>query len=143
LDDQEASTRQLVSALFELERIDPAPVTAIPSLLQLLKHDDSWVRVRAINALAYMENAANCAVPQIADHLWDSVGFVRTGAATALDHITHMELVDSYAKFEPGENGFSYDEPDGRISGKAREWWNSEGQFRNWSAGENYCEIQP
>ena len=143
LDNQEASPRQLVLALFELERVEPVPVKAMPLLLRLLKHDDPEVRVRAINALAYIGDAAHCAVPQIAAHLWDLTAYVRTGAATALDHITHVDLVSFYAKFERGENGFSYDEPEGRISGKARDWWSSEGQYRNWSSENDYCEAQP
>ncbi len=143
LSDQETSASRLVLALFDLEKVDPAPVQVIPILLRLLEHDDPHVRIRAINALAYMGSAAACAVPKIAVHLWDSDRFVRTGAATALDYITHVKLVESYAKFKRGEDSFFADQPEGEASGKAREWWKLQGQYRDWSSSQNYCEIQP
>ena len=133
------SSRELITALFELERQAPPAVKAIPLLIRFLEYDDPYVRVRAINALVGMGNAGNCAVPRIAVHLWDSTGFVRTGAAAALDHMTQVDLVDSYVKYRLLENGFLYDEPEGRLSGKAKEWWMSEGQYRNWSLEEKYC----
>lgn len=133
------SSRELIAALFELERQVPPAVKVIPLLIRFLEYDDPHIRVRAIHALAGMGNAGNCAVPRIAAHLWDSMGFVRTGAAAALDHMAQADLVDSYAKYEPLQNGFSYDEPEGRISGKARAWWMSGGQHRNWSSEEKYC----
>ena len=133
------SSRELITALFELERQVPPAVKAIPLLIRFLEYDDPEIRVRAINALAGMGNAGNCVVPRIAAHLWDSTGFVRTGAAAALDHMTQVDLVDPYEKYEPLQNGFTYDEPEGWLSGKAREWWMSEGQYRNWSPEEEYC----
>ena len=133
------SSRELIAALFELERQASPAVKAMPLLIRFLEYDDPHVRVRAINALAGMGNAGNCAMPRIATHLWDSTGFVRTEAAAALDHKTQVDLVDSYVKYKPLQNGFLYDEPEGRLSGKAREWWMSEGQYRNWALEEKYC----
>ncbi len=143
LNDPETSARQLVLTLFDLEYIEPPPTKTISILLRLMSHDDPWVRVSAINALASMNDAAYCAVPQIAAHLSDKNSFVRTGAAIALDHITHTDLVETYMKFQRGEHGFSYDEPEGRLSGVAREWWNSTGQYQNWLLNQNFCQPQP
>ncbi len=133
------NSRELTTFLFELERQVPPVVRTIPLLINFLEYDDPEIRVRAINALAGMGNAGNCAVPHIAAHLWDSTGFVRTGAAAALDHMSQVDLVDSSEKYKPLQNGFIYDEPEGWLSGKARDWWISEGQYRNWSSEDEYC----
>jgi hypothetical protein len=133
------NSRELITALFELERQVPPAVKTIPLLIKFLEYDNPDIRVRAINALAGMGSAGNCAVPLIASHLWDSTGFVRTGAAAALDHMAQVDLVESSTKYKPLQNGFSYDEPEGWLSRKAREWWMSEGQYQNWSSEEEYC----
>ncbi len=142
LSNSNASARVIVEALYDLEKSKTPITEALPLLIRLLRHDDPEVRAVAIHVIGSMGNSAACAVPQLAERLWDLSAFVRTASAVSIDYITAIDLVDSYLKFEPLGRGFLYDEPEGRLTGKARDWWKSKGQFQDWSSQKNYCKAQ-
>ncbi len=114
---------------------------AIPYLLQNLTSPREDVRRYSIFVLGTIGPPANCAVPQLATFLWDPASTVRSATAGALTEITQIELVeDEIYKLDPVAVGsVAIDEPEGHISGIARNWWLNTGQNMNWST-EN-CMI--
>jgi len=114
---------------------------AIPYLLQNLASPREDVRRYSIFVLGTIGTPAQCAVPQLATFLWDPDRFVRSATAGALTEITQIELVeDEIYKLDPTMVGGVFaDEPEGNISGIAREWWLNTGQGMNWPV-EN-CEL--
>lgn len=135
-----SSSRELTRAMFALEKWGISATIAVPSLVPLLEHEDPDVRATAIHTLGTMGSAAKCALPLLAERLWDPIGFVRTASASAIDYVSGVDLVESYAKLDPSKSGWVYDEPEGSITGRAREWWTSEGQYTDWDSSSTPCK---
>jgi HEAT repeat protein len=119
----------------------PSAESAIPYLLQNLENDREVVRRHSLFVLGILGELASCAVPNIAALLWDEESFVRSTAAGALTEITDNELVEyEDLRLDPSLPGsVSADDPEGRITGMAREWWLETGQKMNWPK-EN-CKV--
>ena len=87
---------------------------------------------------------ATCAVGNIGPLLWHSDAKVRAAAAFALEKITEQELVASPYEIEitPSfvADSISADEPEGRITGTARQWWNEQGSKVEWHSSYGLCD---
>jgi HEAT repeat protein len=70
----------------------------------------------------------------LAVFLWDKDAFVRSATAGALTEITQIELVeDDIYKLDPEAVGsVAADDPEGHISGTARDWWLNTGKKITW-----------
>ena len=114
---------------------------AIPYLLQNLGNPREDVKRYSIFVLGIIGPTASCAVPQIADFLWDDDAYVRSATAGALTGITQLELVEyDFYKLDPEEIGSVFgDEPEGYITNIARDWWINTGQNQEW--GSTDCEM--
>lgn len=118
-----------------LGEIGPAASPAVPALVRVM-HSDSYLDARysASLALGKIGPPAVYAVPDLVETL-DSpdsgdFGLGRAAAAWALSRITDNQWPDS----EGDGRSFSVSE-DGEllIVIAAREWWNKEGQYQDWS----------
>ena len=109
--------------------------------MQNLTSPREEVRRYSIFVIGTIGAPANCAVPQLATFLWDPESTVRSVTAGALTEITQIQLVeDEIYKLDPVAIGsVAADEPEGHLSGIAREWWLKTGQNMNW-ATEN-CKL--
>ena len=89
-------------------------------------------------------NDASCAVGNIGPLLWHSDSKVRSAAAFALERITNQNLVASQYEIEitPSflANSIFADEPEGSITGTARQWWNEQGSKVKWHSGYGLCD---
>ena len=87
---------------------------------------------------------ASCAVGNIGPLLWHSDSKVRSAAAFALEKITQQDLVASQYEIEitPSfmANSISADEPEGSITGTARQWWNEQGSKVKWHSSYGLCD---
>ena len=94
--------------------------------------------------LGSIGNDASCAVGNIGPLLWHSDSKVRSGAAFALERITNQNLVASQYEIEitPSflANSIYADEPEGSITGTARQWWNEQGSKVKWHSGYGLCD---
>jgi hypothetical protein len=94
--------------------------------------------------LGSIGNLASCAVGNIGPLLWHSDSKVRSAAAFALERITNQNLVASQYEIEitPSflANSIYADEPEGSITGKARQWWNEQGSKIKWHSGYGICD---
>ena len=120
-----------------LIKIGPDAKEAIPELLIALENERSEIRADAAIVLGVIGEAAQCAVPNLAQHLWDDAPEVSSSAARALDAITGVDLVEEVDKLAVSTSVI-YDE-DGTISEKARYWWSDEGQNEDWDRGVGSC----
>jgi hypothetical protein len=116
--------------------------SAKPSITNLkanLNHPREDVRRYSVFVLGIIGEDANCAVPTIASLLWDKDPFVRSASAGALTEITHINLVENeYDKLDSELVGsVNKDEPEGKISRIAREWWLSIGQYEEYPPCSN------
>jgi hypothetical protein len=89
-------------------------------------------------------NEASCAVGNIGPLLWHSDSKVRSAAAFALERITNQNLVASQYEIEItpsflAKSIFS-DEPEGSITGTARQWWNEQGSKVKWHSSYGLCD---
>lgn len=113
---------------------------AIPQLLQAIQSDRADVRLYAAFVLGTIGEASECAVPELADLLWDSDPFVRSSAAGAIEAITGIDLVMINYEIDPEHPGsVGSDSPEGLITENARIWWLQEGQYLDWSSNIIYC----
>ncbi len=91
---------------------------AVPALLELLKHDDTWMKLNAAYALGEVGPAAACAVPELAkllDHelhqlarvSLDAMAFIGTNIRAALPAIRKLLTVDNPAWKETDPNRWS------------------------------------
>jgi hypothetical protein len=79
--------------------------------------------------------------PKLASLLWYPDSESRSAAAMSIDAIVGINLVDPEAKIDLKTPGaLAKDEPDGIVSGKAREWWKNTGQYMNWPTES--CKTQ-
>jgi len=94
--------------------------------------------------LGSIGNDASCAVGNIGPLLWHSDSKVRSAAAFALERITNQNLVASQYEVEitPSflANSIYADEPEGSITGTARQWWNEQGSQVKWHSGYGLCD---
>ena len=115
--------------------------SAIPILAKNLDHERADVRENSSFILGNIGNLAECSVPKLGNLLWDKDPAVRSTAATAIEAITNIDLIeDDYHEIDPkGYGSAVLDEPEGTITQYARTWWVESGQFMKWS-NEN-CGI--
>lgn len=125
---------------FALIAIGPNAKLAIPILTSELTHERNTVRRYAALSLGAIGQEAECAIPQLASLLWHTDSETRSAAAISIDAITGVDLVDPESKLDPQTPGvMPLDEPEGTVSGLAREWWLNDGQTMNWPIGN--CEL--
>jgi hypothetical protein len=100
--------------------------------------------IYSIALLSSTGNRASCAVGNIGPLLWNSDSRVRSAAAFALERITEQDLIASQyeIKITPSfmANSISADEPEGSITGTARQWWNEQGSKVKWHSGYGLCD---
>ena len=126
---------------FALIAIGPEAKTAIPILVSQLSHTRTSVRRYAALSLGAIGKSAECAVPQLASLLWHQDLETRSAASISIDAITGIDLVDPENKLDPQAPGvMPLDDPEGIVSGSAKQWWVNNGQNMNWPT-EN-CEVQ-
>ena len=123
-----------VTASEPLVAMGPAAKPAIPYLLQNLSNPREDVKRYSIFVLGIVGPTASCAVPQIAEFLWDDDAFVRSAVAGALTKITQIELIENeFCKLDPeGIGSVCADEPEGHITDLARDWWLNTGKNMVW-----------
>ncbi len=87
--------------------------------------------IYSVILLSSTGNRASCAVGNIGPLLWNADSRVRSAAAFALERITGQAFVANQYEFEitPSfmANSISADEPEGSITGIARQWWTEQG----------------
>ena len=87
---------------------------------------------------------ASCAIGNIGPLLWHSDPRVRSAAAFAVHKITGQDLIASQYEIEVTPtfmaNSISADEPEGSITGKARQWWNEQGSKVKWHSSYGMCD---
>lgn len=115
--------------------------TAIPYLLKNLDSDREDVRRYSVFVLGILGEPASCAVSKISSLLWDTDPFVRSTSAAALTEITNNTLVEfDDLRLDPSIPGsVNADDPEGSISGIARDWWLTTGKSQDWPT-EN-CQL--
>jgi HEAT repeat protein len=118
---------------FALLALGPNAKSAIPILVSELTHERTTVRKYAALSLGAIGREAECAIPQLASLLWHPDSETRSAAAISIDAITEANLVDPDAKLDPQTPGImALDEPEGIVSGLAKEWWLETGQDIYW-----------
>ena len=94
--------------------------------------------------LGSIGNDASCAVGNIGPLLWHSDSKVRSAAVFALKRITNQNLVASQYEIEITPSFLAKsiyaDEPEGSITGTARQWWNEQGSKVKWHSGYGLCD---
>jgi hypothetical protein len=89
-------------------------------------------------------NSASCSVGNIGPLLWHSDSKVRSSAAFALEKITQQDLVASQYEIEITPfflaSSIFADEPEGSITGRARQWWNERGSKVKWHSSYGFCD---
>ena len=94
--------------------------------------------------LGSIGNDASCAVGNIGPLLWHFDSKVRSAAAFALERITNQNLVASQYEIEITPSFLAKsiyaDEPEGSITGTARQWWNEQGSKVKWHSGYGLCD---
>jgi len=100
--------------------------------------------IYSIVLLSSTGNRASCAVGNIGPLLWNSDSGVRSAAAFALGRITEQDLIASQYEIEitPSfmANSIFADEPEGSITGTARQWWNEQGSKVKWHSSYGLCD---
>jgi len=128
-------------------KLGPRAKKAIPELIKALESDRMEVRGHAAIVLGMIGEEAQCAVPQLAQHLWDDEAAVRGSAARALDAITGVHLVPVRHKLDD-QTDFPSLIPDTFLVGdipfskKAQDWWEAEGQHKDWSQKHSNCQPE-
>ena len=101
--------------------------------------------IYSIILLSSTGNRASCAVGNIGPLLWNSDSRVRSAAALALVRITEQNLIASHYEIEITPSFMAYsisaDEPEGSITGTARQWWNEQGSMINWHPSYGLCDA--
>lgn len=100
--------------------------------------------VYSLILLSSTGNKASCAVGNIGPLLWHPDSRVRSAAAFALEKITEQGFVAKEYEIEitPSfmANSIPADEPEGRITEAARQWWNKQGSKVRWHSGYGLCD---
>jgi len=111
------------------------------SNLHSLKPDAVIYSIVLLSSTGYR---ASCAVGNIGPLLWNSDSRVRSTAAFALERITNQDLIASQYEIEitPSfmANLIFPDEPEGSITGAARQWWNEQGSKVKWHSSYGLCD---
>ncbi len=126
-------------------------ITSTTIALLFSELDSSNVRNLKPDALIYSVillsstgHSASCVIGNIGPLLWNSDSRVRSAAAIALERITGQDLVASQYKIEitPSFKADSIppDEPEGSISGSARQWWSAQGSKVKWHSSYGFCD---
>ena len=100
--------------------------------------------IYSIVLLSSTGKGASCAVGNIGPLLWNPNSRVRSAAAFALERITEQDFIAGQYEIEitPSfmANSIFADEPEGSITGKAREWWNKRGSKVKWHSSYGLCD---
>ena len=100
--------------------------------------------IYSIILLSSTGSRASCAVGNIGPLLWHSDSKVRSAAAFALEKITEQDQIASQYEIEITHsfmaNSISADEPEGSITGTARQWWNEQGSKVKWHSSYGFCD---
>ena len=100
--------------------------------------------IDALILLSSTGSRATCAVGNIGPLLWQPDARVRSAAAFALEKITGKDLLADRYEFEitPAftADSISADEPEGSLSGTARQWWEQKGAKVKWHASYGFCD---
>ena len=100
--------------------------------------------IDALILLSSTGSRATCAVGNIGPLLWQPDPKVRSEAAFALEKITGKDLLAGQYEFEITPSftaaSISADEPQGSISGAARQWWEQKGAKVKWHASYGFCD---
>jgi hypothetical protein len=100
--------------------------------------------IYSVIVLSSTGNRASCAVGNIGPLLWNPDARVRSAAALALERITEQDFVANQYEIEiiPSfmANSISADEPEGRITGTARQWWSEQGSKVRWHSSYGFCD---
>lgn len=133
--------RDSVIASEALIAMESSAKPAIPYLLQNLDNSREDVRRYSVFVLGTLGEPASCAVPKISSLLWDTEAFVRSASAAALAEIVNTSLVEfDDLRLDPSIPGsVNADDPEGSVSGIARDWWLTTGKNLNWLI-EN-CQV--
>jgi len=119
-------------AAVALGEIGQAASSAVPTLVRVLE-SDSYIHARMSAALALgkIGPSAAASVPNLVRVLDDANPGLRGRAAYALAQITDSRWPDA----DGDGNGFyASDEGELLIVIAAREWWNREGKYQDWTA---------
>ena len=123
-----------VSSADALGEIGPKAAPTVPALIEILRSDEYiHARVSAAESLGKIGDIS--AVPALANILWDreaqeAYRFIPVAAAQAIAQLSGNQFPDS----ELGPHGYRLDD-DGEplIVIAAREWWESEGKYQEWT----------
>jgi hypothetical protein len=100
--------------------------------------------IYSVILLSSTGNRASCAVGNIGPLLWHPDSKVRSAAAFALERITEQDLIANQYEVEVTPsfmaNSISADEPEGSITGTARQWWNEQGSKVKWHSSYGFCD---
>ncbi len=100
--------------------------------------------IYSVILLSSTGNKALCSVGNIGPLLWHPDSTVRSAAASALERISEQDFVANQYDIEitPSfmANSISADDPEGSITGTARQWWNEQGSKVKWHSSYGLCD---
>jgi hypothetical protein len=118
--------------------------TLLPILIDNLRYQEPGVRIYSAILLGFAGRQASCSVGKLGLLLWDPEARVRTSTALALERVTGLDLVAGQfeIKITPAfvADSVPPDSPEGKISGKARQWWSDQGSKINWHPSYGACD---
>lgn len=130
---QQQKRRDFYLAAISLSRLGKEGNSGLPELLIAMDSESSEIKSYAIYSISFLGDNAKCSIPELAKYLWDPNGMVRGTSAGAIEKITGLDLVETYHELSIDRAyGLPIDEPDGIITKKARNWWNTEGEKIEW-----------
>ncbi|WP_322508233.1 hypothetical protein [Anaerolinea sp.] len=116
--------------------------TTVPILVDNLQYK-SDSRIYSLVLLAVVGKPSSCAMREIASLLWDTDPSVRTAAAYAIEKIIEQDFVESSYEIQitPSftSDAIFPDTPEGKITEKARNWWNEQGSKVDWLSTYGTC----
>jgi hypothetical protein len=130
---QQQKRRDYYLAAISLSRLGKEGNSGLPELLIAMDSESSEIKSYAIYSISFLGDNAKCSIPELAKYLWDPNGMVRGTSAGAIEKITGLDLVETYHELSIDRAyGLPIDEPDGIITKKARNWWNTKGEKIEW-----------
>ena len=125
--------RDFYFAAISLSRLGKEGISSLPELIIAMDNESSEIRSYAIYSISFLGDNAKCSIPKLGKYLWDTNGMVRGTSAGAIEKIIGLDLVESYYELSIDRaDGLPIDEPDGIITEKARNWWNTTGSNMSW-----------